>query len=494
MLHAETFEIVRGLSQSWSERQLTAVPQPNSVLAELVRVSTPPTTVVIDRPTEYTDEQYIQGTAADSVWATTGSMEMPSEHTRSMDAMIRDISAAVTAHISNARNIIMPLVVECAEGIIHQRQEHGSLDPARAFNVITMSIPDILKDDFFLDAIAQYRDRSPLTPDAALALPMMSADDLIEMLSTGESRTDGIITEWYHGIDPGLLLKIWTNFFTSSPVDTSVIDGIPSHMLSSSIGCMEGLNVYDQATVALLTYLLARHISMSVLESNMTLAQYRKIVQQYQEYAGAVLAKCVKKMSLFNTSGQMVIDIDQARKTIRVNADVYSPWIAEGGSPEVILGLLVSGERVYQASLIDQKRDRYIAAWHSYYTFARSSESKQYLHSMHGYLKMTFGRMYEHLTELEEQYVATHPKAAAVISELAEHYIHSVSLKDLEDPYYVALHLIAGCRFHYTSGYEILADMHEAATVNPNIDPREAALLASITYISDYLAAQMSLV
>jgi len=61
----------------------------------------------------------------------------------------------------------------------------------------------------------------------------------------------------------------------------------------------------------------------------------------------------------------------------------------------------------------------------------------------------------------------------------------------LDNVYETSLRLIAKCRFFYTSAYQILDEMSEVAKSNPDIDPREAALLSAITYLAYYYDAQI---
>jgi hypothetical protein len=79
------------------------------------------------------------------------------------------------------------------------------------------------------------------------------------------------------------------------------------------------------------------------------------------------------------------------------------------------------------------------------------------------------------------------------MNKLLESEIDKLSIKDMDDYIGVSLKAIAKCRFFYTSSYNILDDINKIGMVNQEVDVREAALLATINYITDYLTNQLSI-
>lgn len=54
------------------------------------------------------------------------------------------------------------------------------------------------------------------------------------------------------------------------------------------------------------------------------------------------------------------------------------------------------------------------------------------------------------------------------------------------------MEIITRSRFYFTDAEMVLSYMEQAAAINPSIQPSEAALLAVIEYVADYLADQMT--
>ena len=72
--------------------------------------------------------------------------------------------------------------------------------------------------------------------------------------------------------------------------------------------------------------------------------------------------------------------------------------------------------------------------------------------------------------------------------------VDNIRMFDMEDIYGIATKLICKSRFFYTDAESILTDINEAKKINPNIrDVREASLIATIHYVVDYIADQMTL-
>jgi hypothetical protein len=75
---------------------------------------------------------------------------------------------------------------------------------------------------------------------------------------------------------------------------------------------------------------------------------------------------------------------------------------------------------------------------------------------------------------------------------IASEYIGCLKLHDLDLVAELALNLMARARFYFTAGYQILSGIEQATKLNPNLDPREAALVSAVNYVTDYLADQIT--
>jgi hypothetical protein len=252
------------------------------------------------------------------------------------------------------------------------------------------------------------------------------------------------------------------------------------------------LNGFAKADVALAILLFARKISSEIQPSNMELSKYQSMCSQYVEYGSTLLIDALNKVNLAIRTKALIIEKNSFKLEVSVNGEVYPQWLQSGGTPEVILGALISEGSGFTQSLIDEKRDEYLRAWNSYCLFFRTREMNNSFTYAKNFIDNLFLTGLRSLHASEEEIAKTNSTFQENIIAKAKVYLESIKPDDLKDPYNIALILIAGIRFSYTSSYQILNDINEAGKINPNADVREAALLAVINYVSDFVADQIN--
>lgn len=496
MINSKTYQSTLALVAKLDESGVVAAPSNNTVLSELVRLSVPPVELAFSPDVDSTGVLDCLTAMSNQVeFFTTGTLDSPTQHSLEMDGYISDLSKLVTAHIAHAKNAVKPKVMEMANKLITYKETTANTEPSAKFNIINLVTPGIFKDGLFLDSISGYRDTNILSPDLSFNLPNQSEEELIELISTGEKKTDALILEWLGNMDPDFLTTIWIAAFTKLPLDQG------NKELASKLAFVKGniadistSNAFEKADIMLAIFLFARKLVDHVVEgSEIPLQLYKRTAGQIKDFAGASLANCIKKIDLFISTKQLVLELDSARYTAKVNGELYKDWLAEGGCPEVILGLIVSGQNIYDQTLIDSKRDALKAQWESYYTFSKTGDINKAFYNFKNHVKDLAGEILENLDEDAKEYISGNSTRKEAIIKLIEDEVDRFKHQDMDDIQEVALTIVAKCIYCYTSSYNILHDMKEAAEVNPDIDVREAALLAAVNYIADYLAAQITL-
>ena len=241
-------------------------------------------------------------------------------------------------------------------------------------------------------------------------------------------------------------------------------------------------------------FLLANKLFNEIDESaqDMNLKVYQEAMVQYREYGGTLTINNLNLIAQYEKTEQLIINIDNIRHKAKVNGRVYTKWLSEGGSVEVIFGLIASGDTNTSRNMIDKKSDYYMREWEAYETYYRVNEGNKLFDNFKDFVSASFFSLMDTFDDSETDYINAHPKYMENVKELLGREINAIRSDDMEKVYDVALRVIGKCRFYYTSSYNILADIQEASKVNPDTDVREAALLATINYIADYLADQMT--
>lgn len=476
MISNQSYLTALSLAGKYAAIGMTVTAKPDTVVNDLVSKSIPPFPYTVDT------EESLRSFGDLFSSTTKGTIEEPTQHELTMDGLVRDLSKLVTSHISFAKNTVKPMVVNMATAINEYRQNNATKQPSAKFNIITLNFPELLRDSSFLDTLTPYQDKTILTPDLSFSLAGKTTEEITAIMYTGHARTDKLIGEWLSAQDSNFVQTVWDSFFTKI-VSKDIISFVD----------LEKVNAFDSCNYALGIYLIARKLFDQVEASDMNLSAYKNTAVQIRDYAGAKLAASVKKVALFEQTKMLVLETQSAKYTAKVNGSVYREWIAAGGSPDVILGLIVSGKQLSSQSMIDASAVELKKQWESYCTFASTRENNNAIVYYREFLTNTFNSMLNDVEKTEAEYILKNPSFYSNAKKLAETTIESIRLQDMDDVYGIALALVARCRYYYTSSYSILNDINEAAKVNPNVDVREAALLAAINYLSDYVACQLTI-
>jgi len=486
VIKSSTFGLAVNAAVSFSSSGKTLVPQTNTVLQELVRLSVP--------SSDYVPESQEHLLAyGDMLEATTqGSVDNPSEHDKYSDGLVHDLSKLVNSHISYARNVVKPVMLGFAEKLqcFTEQLELKSKEVGLGrYEIIEKYVPDLLRDESFLDTLKRFDNGRLLEPEANKQLLCASRthDELLQLLSTGSNRFDEMIGKLVANLPSNMLESVWNSNFTKNNQGNY----IPLTSINSK-------NIYERLEVALLVYLFANKIYDDVQEQevSMALPVYRDAVNQIREYAGSVIVFSLKK-AVLNSQGKVII-IESNERQIFVNGDLYRTWVQNGGKPEIILGSVISSSQyatppAITEEALNEKADQFARNYESYRTYLTVSENSKKIDHLKNYIKIEVLQGLGELDELEKVYIQKNPGYYEIVKKELDQVVSGFTLKDLQDVHYISRIVIAKVRFYYTSAYEIFESMNEAALANSDIDPREAALLASINYLADYLADQISI-
>jgi len=478
MLNKNTFMNAVGFAEALAANNVKAAALPNTVIYELVRLSNP------EFFNQKLDNEQSLDLFADSVQlATQSDHGNLSAHSAAIDGYIQDISQLVSNHISYAKNSVVPVINDFSEKYRQFRESISGSEVAK-YNVVKLCLPSILKDESFLEVLKPYKNRKPLQPSKSFFLKTDKTDEeLLALVSIGHNRTDKLIHEWLGQFNPEFLSHVWQSFFVNSK-------GAATFKFQD----IEKRNVFERCDVALAMFLISNKLFNDVQDAEgMDLNTYKRIMAEYRDYSGSVLTQAIDRIVYFTKAKTLVVEALTEPYTVKVNGELYDPWLDNGGDSDVILGLAVSGSDVRNLDLINENAQKYKNQWNSYVAFLSTKEKNESVLACKRWIE---GEVYSGLKTLddtEKEYINSHPTYMDTVKKLLAEELDMIKSKDLEDVDLVSLRIIGKVRFFYTCAYEILSDMLEASKVNPDIDPREAALFAAINYVADYVADQITL-
>lgn len=479
MIQKESILTAIGFAELLSANNQIVVAKPSTVLAEMVKRTNDDILATSD----------LDVFAGDVEHMTSGTLDAPSQHDIYSDEVIDQISKAVLNHINFAKNIVKPLVVDYAEGVMQYLQNFQYPSACDQFNVIVADLPELLEDEAFIDSLKKYTGKTILKPETMPSLARKAPEELLTLMLTGDREADQAITSWYTRLGNDFFMNLWENLFRADQ---------PERAILSYVGYDDilGYDVFERADYALAIYLLANKLFDVVDEGveGVNLNAYRNIMAETRDFGAAILTNIIARVDGFEKTKLLVVASDATKQQIKVYGKVYRNWLASGGCVETILGLIVSGRAVTTQVAVDEIRPYLLETWKTHSAFFTAAESNKRFDYFKDALVVKFKEIMQSLTAEEREFTDSTTDYMIAVDRRFIEELAKLRSADMEDVYSVALKLVCRARFYYTDAESILTDIVEIAKINPNVDVREAALVATINYVADYVAAQMTVV
>lgn len=405
-------------------------------------------------------------------------------HNSYFDQVVTLLSSSVSQHISNAKNVVSPLVLAASETIIERMKLEVETEPS--YKVIVVGLPEPMKNDSFKEAVIKASGGIYADPEKYLRLTDKSPQEIQEMMLTGSNEFDEKIKLWFVSKGDVFFDRVWKNSFMDT-IESNVSN--PSTLMDSFKDKKDGTDY------ALAVYFLARRLMDDVpAETKMTLADYKRYVAQYLDAAAVKLAQEYQLNEATSQTGSLVLSHNEKKMEVMVYEDTYLNYIKNGGKNETIFGSLIENQIPFQISTLKDKEQDFKTSWDRYAMFSKATiQNKAFAKFKEITLSVLLSQLAEP-TDIEKEMMLTNPGLLTDVGNQYNDYVNALGMVEMGDPYSVALKAIAKLRFHYTSAFSFLTSINDICKQNPNIDVREAALIATVEYVTDHQLDQMKLV
>jgi hypothetical protein len=489
MISIDSATAVIGLADELAQKGIVVTAKPNTFLAELMRNTT------LDN--NYTEcigddvNRSLNNHADTIVMGTANRGADMSLHSLCADNINKVVVTAALAHVAFAKNTVSPLVGEFADMVKKDLDSYKKPTPTEAFNVVQLTVPEILSDKSFTSQFSRYENKIPVEPSTN-NLEINEIPDMLALLLTGDKDMDRDITSWFSRQGEGFFRDVMYHLVSSKQPLHNCEVLVDKPLSYKSI---QGLNIFLKLDVSLALYLMAmKMFDSSDLAKNSSLAVYQTRVAEIRDFAATILAITLNQHTKQTNTGVLVISVLPEKKTIYVNGENYRKWLETGGSIEVILGLLVSGKKFFTQFLIDEQAETLKKSWATYCLFENTAHSNRSFDRFKEILRLCFDRLMSDLATNEVSPDTPIIDVASGIDKRFDQVINELTIADMQDLHSVALRLICRTRFNYTASERILTDIQQAGIINPDIkDAREAALVATLNYMADYVADQIAI-
>lgn len=472
------------LGAHYASQKKALVANSNSLLGQLVNLSAGQVSqdTSIMPPDQFTPE-FVASLADTISEASTGSLETPSLHDNAIGQVVDTLSTAVAAHISIARNVVKPHVMEFITEYAEYVNRTKVTDPASSFNIVQKELPSVFEDESFIEQFKYYEGKVSIIPKSFIDFSSASVD-VNSLMVTGSARIDKMLQEAVLEMGENYVQDVFDAFLTykSKPA------------LGMSYENIGQQNIYDALYAALTLYVISQKLYANVPENvgDVDLSSYQDHMLQVRDFAGTMVNVLIKRAYFMIKNNTLVLKSDNAKRTIYVQGSLYRAFLEQGGTVEMVLGICASNSGLTSMASVLDARELLARGWNSYCTFAAVSAENARLDNTKMYLMTAFNSRMSNLSDVEKEYLAKDSQYVATASKEAIAYVSDLKLNDLDSLGEISLNLMARCRFYFTAGYQILAGIDQATKASPELDPREAALVSAINYVTDFLVDQIA--
>lgn len=491
MIQKEIAQAAIDLAEELDRRSIGLVAVPGSEVNVLTNLST----VKIDAPIplgltpeelarEYIpNAEVIEQESSLGLVSTEGSYG--SQHADKLDELVTGLADTVAQHLSFARNTVTPAVRE-----FHTRLTASleSIPTTATFNPVLVkeNLPEPMLSSLLQSAISEYR-TSPYVPVGVRAgAAEATAEEIIANMTTGNDAVDADVKQWLHRIGDAFVVDVWNAVFTTN--------GSPSAtFVSMSEDRTTGVDA------ALVVFLLARRLLDNPTDNaSNTLEGWRKAVGDLLVQSGLRLAHAFDDANRDLESQLLVLGYTQ--DVVTVFAPVYEQFIAAGGSDAILFGnILTDAPRLFAPAVLErateflenwERQNRILTArnLNNRYTASKSMIDFRAEELVAQNIKEFFPQLEDGGAVVLD---VNHPTVAEAISRIRA-MVAELTSDDLKDTWKLATRIVASGIFYYTDAQAILDGINKVCAANPEIDVKEASLIATIEYVADYVAAQLA--
>lgn len=404
----------------------------------------------------------------------------PSPHDIVMDDVTEVSIAAVQRIMTHARTVVRPVISELVEKVTQAMSVLAS-SSLLGMEVVVKTVPAVFENNSLATAVKRFSETPFDNPEMRLRCPNQTVEDIIKLMASGSGGLDSDIKEWAGALGDSWFIWLWENAFQQKQAEITDTKSVTFRSLVE--------DPTHGANNALAIFLISRRLVESdPLEgTEMALGDYESIIETFRNQSALRLTRELKDLEQEISSGILVVDIKGTKTT--VNGSVYRQWIAEGGENEVLFGNMIDGSPSRYANMINERASDLKRKWLQHESVTMAVESTKRFQRIKESLVVQF--LFQLQAMSDEEKVNVNFVAA---EKLFREGLQTVTLSDvdgLKALYLTCVKLVCRSRFYYTDAERILTTLDSVADDNPQLEVREAGLVAMIKYVAYWLSTQI---
>lgn len=488
MLLKQTIANVIPLTAELSNRNFVLTPVANTPIDYLVRETLDNSNLTINNDTkengDFLNKEGVWEYLAEGIFFASrddgdsieGEVKPPCLHGEVLATQVEKISKAILEHITFAKQVITPQVSDLVERTNNDLASLSDRELNR-FNIEVKVIPEVFKNPGLLSLIEPFgKINTNIFVETSAGLPQIDNDTLLSLGKLDIPSVDEELRTYFLVDDMHVLKFVWNTMLVDSTRQLVEYNGHGTSIQELLDDPKNGL------AYCLALFVLSSQLIDNPLEgTSINLDAYNEKLSLMQTLAGQQLYRKLEGYHLQNKDGILVAAYNN--NTCVVNQVVYEAFLEQGGTVETIFGQMLSPVRKYSLDEILADKEPSITRWKDHEAIQKSIEYNNRLYRTQRVLKENFELLLRDIGEV--------PNYSQLLETFSKE-VNKVSIEDLEDIYSTALRLVTTTLYPNKGATKFLELMCSHEKMNPTLDPREIATLASIDYIGGWISEMIN--
>jgi hypothetical protein len=455
---------------------MAAVPVPGSPLDQLTQLCMPLETIGGQRRSDMLDCDVPADLVNCSKYKDLGGNYL---HDDAMENFVSLASVIVAKNLDMARNRANPMIKEVVDSAVGYA-DAKAMSTLSPMNVMVEYYPLPYNCPILGELVSRYSDIPNNDMKLTVIFQPMAAGEIRKNAVTGISRLDEDVMSWLENVSDETVEGIYNDVF-----------GERAKTLNDVMTTLA-----TRPACSLLVFLLARRFKDNIPDGlNIDLGSYKEYVTTLMGQAGRVVASVIRLRADNDRADYMVksfpdyVDsyLGVPSGQIKVNADVYNRWTKAGGVPEALFGAIHAGETSLNYTKLLGESDRFVEIWRRATALMKTRvEFDRFNHFLEGLrqaLLNQVGTMDASLRVFTDQ---------AYKERITDH-LARVKEGGVDAPWHVARKLVCRVFFPHTEAEAVLLAIATQVKLNPDMELREAALLATVDIVTTWVAKQFNI-
>ena len=404
------------------------------------------------------------------------------EFDRGNEKLLSELSKKISISVQNDLGLIkgkiIPLMQEYVAYLNDRVLNAKETSETSLFNVIENNIPDVVKEMQDKNIINPKRAVSEL-PVSQVNIPVPSKDVIRSVFKHKINSIAVYGNKIVSSYDDEALATLWEKYFSNISKSNAAID----NLYYSSTGFNELVMVF----LALSNLREERVAGVRVNESI-----YKEVVNKFYSEVLNYIAIRIEKYSNEVKTNKLVNSFKN-QYTVVVNADVYDVFLNNGGSPEVLFGLLLNKPNNVTGLIlknIELRKDEYLSTWNKKVKVTRMNSKFGELKKYQAIYSISLRHLFDELLpdDLKELVSSDINQAETILADI----LKKEPIDEVMDTQYMAKEILEHILFPETNFKRFTSYMLEYQKLDNTITPKDAASFASLDMIMDYLLQQVN--